>query len=132
MSNKHQHSTRQHAHCWSVAVAGAMRVAPLGLAYRNAPLPVLEAALRESLLPTQHVHPEAVEGALAQALAVAHLSKLQPTAAAQGCAAGAPSEEAMRLLEALQQQLQGRPEGVMHTKLQQVKEGLSQVGPCQC
>lgn len=109
-----------------------MRVAPLALAYRNAPLPVLEAALRESLMPTQHVHPEAVEGALAQALAVAHLSKLQPTAqdaaTAQGGAAGAPPEEAMGLLEALQQLLQGRPKGVMHSKLQRLKEGLSQVG----
>jgi hypothetical protein len=57
---------------------GAMRVAPLGFAYRNAPVDALKAALLQTLIPTHHLHPWAIEGALAQALAVAHLSKLQP------------------------------------------------------
>lgn len=77
-----------------------MRIAPLGLVYRNASLPVLEAAVREALLPTHHVHPWALEGALTQALAVMEASKLQPPQAMeeqqqqqqpQGSLAGAPA-----------------------------------------
>lgn len=71
---------------------GAMRVAPLGFAFRNAPVYVLKAALLQTLIPTHHLHPWAIEGALAQALAVAQLSKLQPPpqgpAQKQGAATG--------------------------------------------
>lgn len=52
---------------------GAMRIGPLGLAFRNASAPSLREAVRCALLCT-HVHPEAVDGALIQALAVARLS----------------------------------------------------------
>lgn len=129
-----------------------MRVATLGLAYRNATLEGLEAALMQTLIPTHHVHPWAVEGALAQALAVAHLSKLQPAqatacpsspaAAAAGVSSPAGSDGslpsgssasggvpagALELLRGLQAQLQGRSE-MMCSKLQWMEQGLQQVG----
>lgn len=49
-----------------------MRISPLGLAFRHAPIPALHAAVSAALLPT-HTHPEAIAGALAQAAAVAWL-----------------------------------------------------------
>ena len=48
---------------------GAMRIAPVGLAYRHAATDVLAAAVEDALLCT-HVHPEAIDGALVQAKAV--------------------------------------------------------------
>lgn len=48
---------------------GAMRIAPVGLAYRHAAPDILEQAVKDALLCT-HVHPEAVDGAFVQARAV--------------------------------------------------------------
>ena len=50
---------------------GAMRIAPVGLAYRHAAPEVLHQAVEDALLCT-HVHPEAVDGAFVQARAVAY------------------------------------------------------------
>lgn len=61
---------------------GAMRIAPVGLAYRHAPVTVLENSVQAALLCT-HVHPQAVDGALMQAAAVAWLCKRRPDRA--GC-----------------------------------------------
>ena len=58
----------------SFANGGAMRIAPVGLAYRHAPEPMLRAAVEAALLCT-HVHPDAVDGATIQALAVAELCR---------------------------------------------------------
>jgi len=54
----------------SFANGGAMRIAPVGLAYRHASEEVLRRAVEDALLCT-HVHPEAIDGALVQAQAVA-------------------------------------------------------------
>jgi poly(ADP-ribose) glycohydrolase ARH3 len=58
---------------------GAMRIAPLGLAYRHAPLDVLRGAVRAALLPT-HIHPLAIDGAAMQAAAVGWLSRQEGAA----------------------------------------------------
>lgn len=61
---------------------GAMRIAPLALAYRHAPPEVLRDAVRSALLPT-HAHPVAQDGALVVALAVgwaARRRRPEPTA----------------------------------------------------
>jgi poly(ADP-ribose) glycohydrolase ARH3 len=50
----------------SFANGGAMRIAPVGLAYRNADAATLQEAVEAALLCT-HVHPLGVEGAVAQA-----------------------------------------------------------------
>lgn len=57
----------------SYANGGAMRIAPVGLAFRNAGDPVLRQAVASALLCT-HVHPDAVDGAFVQAKAVAELA----------------------------------------------------------
>lgn len=49
---------------------GAMRIAPVGLAYRHADDDTLRQAVEAALLCT-HVHPEAIDGAVVQAKAVA-------------------------------------------------------------
>lgn len=49
---------------------GAMRIAPVGLAYRHAPDDLLRQAFEDALVCT-HVHPEAIDGALVPAKAVA-------------------------------------------------------------
>lgn len=54
----------------SFANGGAMRIAPVGLAYRHASDDVLHRAVEDALLGT-HVHPEAIDGAFVQAKAVA-------------------------------------------------------------
>ncbi len=56
---------------------GAMRIAPVGLAYRNAPPEILQEAVEDALLCT-HVHPEALDGALVQAKAVAIAATASP------------------------------------------------------
>lgn len=56
---------------------GAMRIAPVGLAYRHAGLDVLRQAVEDALLCT-HVHPEAIDGALVQAKAVAWAATTEP------------------------------------------------------
>jgi poly(ADP-ribose) glycohydrolase ARH3 len=52
-----------------------MRIAPVGLAFRNADQKVLHSAVMSALLCT-HVHPEAVDGSLLQAVAVADMCKI--------------------------------------------------------
>ena len=54
-----------------------MRIAPVGLAYRNAPPGILQEAVEDALLCT-HVHPEAIDGALVQAKAVAIAATASP------------------------------------------------------
>lgn len=49
---------------------GAMRIAPVGLAYRHATAEVLREAVEDALVCT-HVHPEGIDGAVVQARAVA-------------------------------------------------------------
>jgi poly(ADP-ribose) glycohydrolase ARH3 len=56
---------------------GAMRIAPVGLAYRNAAADVLAKAVEDALLCT-HVHSEAIDGALVQAKAVATAATTEP------------------------------------------------------
>ena len=56
---------------------GAMRIAPVGLAYRHAPAAVLMDAVEDALRCT-HVHPEAIDGALVQAKAVAMAATAEP------------------------------------------------------
>ena len=58
----------------SFANGGAMRIAPVGLAFRNAPQDVLYRAVEVALLCT-HVHPEAVDGAFIQAKAISELCR---------------------------------------------------------
>ena len=55
----------------------AMRIAPIGLAYRLASDAVLLKAVETALLCT-HVHPEAIDGAFIQAKAVAMLATTNP------------------------------------------------------
>jgi len=56
----------------SFANGGVMRIAPVGLAFRNAPDQVLREAIRRALVCT-HVHPDAMDSAAVQAKAVARL-----------------------------------------------------------
>jgi poly(ADP-ribose) glycohydrolase ARH3 len=56
---------------------GAMRIAPVGLAYRHAAADMLAEAVEDALLCT-HVHPEAIDGALVQAKAVAIAATTEP------------------------------------------------------
>jgi poly(ADP-ribose) glycohydrolase ARH3 len=58
---------------------GAMRIAPVGLAYRRAAPELLLRAVEDALLCT-HVHPEAIDGALVQAKAVAIAATMDPKA----------------------------------------------------
>eukprot|EP00197_Chlamydomonas_leiostraca_P005405 CAMPEP_0202862444 /NCGR_PEP_ID=MMETSP1391-20130828/3483_1 /ASSEMBLY_ACC=CAM_ASM_000867 /TAXON_ID=1034604 /ORGANISM="Chlamydomonas leiostraca, Strain SAG 11-49" /LENGTH=344 /DNA_ID=CAMNT_0049541983 /DNA_START=194 /DNA_END=1224 /DNA_ORIENTATION=+ len=61
----------------SFANGGAMRIAPVGLVYRNAQPSVLLTAVTAALRLT-HVHPVGVDGALIQAAAVGWLSRQPP------------------------------------------------------
>jgi poly(ADP-ribose) glycohydrolase ARH3 len=63
----------------SYANGGAMRIAPVGLAFRNVEDPVLRQAVKAALLCT-HVHPDAVDGAFIQARAVSELARLSDAA----------------------------------------------------
>jgi poly(ADP-ribose) glycohydrolase ARH3 len=56
---------------------GAMRIAPVGLAYRHAGDDELADAVEDAILCT-HVHPEAIDGALVQAKAVAIAATSEP------------------------------------------------------
>jgi len=58
----------------SYANGGAMRIAPVGLAFRNASEDVLYRAVEMALLCT-HVHPEAVDGAFIQAKTISELCR---------------------------------------------------------
>ncbi len=57
----------------SFANGGAMRIAPLGLLYRNADRTAFTKAVEAAIVCT-HVHPEGIDGALVQARAVALLA----------------------------------------------------------
>jgi poly(ADP-ribose) glycohydrolase ARH3 len=56
---------------------GAMRIAPVGLAYRHGDAEALHRAVQDALVCT-HVHPEAVDGAFVQARAVAWAATTDP------------------------------------------------------
>jgi len=56
---------------------GAMRIAPVGLAYRHADADELAEAVEDAILCT-HVHPEAIDGALVQARAAAIAATTEP------------------------------------------------------
>jgi len=55
----------------------AMRISPVGIAYRNAPLDVLHRAVRNSCVPT-HTHPIAIDGAFVLAAAIGWLMHRSP------------------------------------------------------
>lgn len=57
---------------------GAMRIAPIGLAYRHASDEEFCRAVEAALVCT-HIHPEAIDGAMVQARAVAKLATSQPS-----------------------------------------------------
>lgn len=105
----------------SLGNGGAMRIAPVGLAYRNSKPDVLKQAVRDAVQCT-HVHPDGVEGAVTQAAAVAALSLSTPGDAGSGCGpAGSPAELLQRLALLLEK---GSP---MHTRIMDLKEGLFQI-----
>jgi ADP-ribosylglycohydrolase len=56
---------------------GSARIAPIGVAYRNASDDVLHKAVVDAVLCT-HTHPQSVDGAFVQAKAVATLVKTDP------------------------------------------------------
>eukprot|EP00775_Hariotina_reticulata_P009353 gene9353-9516_t len=97
---------------------GAMRIAPVGLVYRNVSMHSLQEAVTAALLCT-HVHPLAVEGALTQALAVAELSKQAPPCPASSRGAGGGGT----LLRHLQQKLSGSQHGMLG-KLELLEQAL--------
>jgi len=63
----------------SFANGGAMRISPLGIAYRHADAQTLRAAAAAAVLGS-HRHPEAVDFAVVQAAAVQHALGLEPAA----------------------------------------------------
>jgi ADP-ribosylglycohydrolase len=96
----------------SFANGGAMRIAPVGLAFRNAPAQELREAVRLALLCT-HVHPDAVDGAFVQAQAVALLANTED----------ARTWTFARVLPDLQAAAQGR---VLKSKLAIVGQALAE------
>lgn len=94
----------------SYANGGAMRIAPVGLAYRHAESEVLHRAVEDAIVCT-HVHPEAIDGAFVQSLAVAKLATT----------ADVPSLRATRLLRDLRDHART---GVMQEKLTAITESL--------
>ena len=77
--SRHAATGRRRRLPWNRAIAvsqgsfgngGAMRIAPVGLAYRHAGDDELAKAVEDAIICT-HVHPEAIDGALVQAKAVA-------------------------------------------------------------
>lgn len=64
----------------SFANGGAMRIAPVGIAFRNATDPQLRVAVENAIV-SSHRHPEAIDGAVVMAKAVAFLMLHRPTAA---------------------------------------------------
>eukprot|EP01125_Pyxidicula_operculata_P004483 TRINITY_DN1698_c0_g1_i1.p1 TRINITY_DN1698_c0_g1~~TRINITY_DN1698_c0_g1_i1.p1 ORF type:complete len:312 (+),score=33.46 TRINITY_DN1698_c0_g1_i1:253-1188(+) len=59
----------------SYANGGAMRISPVGIAFRNADDETLHEAVRLAII-SSHVHPEAIDGAWLQAKAISMLSAL--------------------------------------------------------
>jgi poly(ADP-ribose) glycohydrolase ARH3 len=92
----------------SFANGGAMRIGPVGLAYRHAVDAVLREAVRLALLCT-HVHPDAVDGAFTQAKAVGELVRcdaragLDPGKLLAGLRAAAQGEAMRSRLETVQE-----------------------------
>ncbi|KAL3156858.1 hypothetical protein ABBQ38_001127 [Trebouxia sp. C0009 RCD-2024] len=86
----------------SFANGGAMRIAPVGLAYRNADSKVLQQAVADALLCT-HVHPEGIEGAFMQAAAVAALSNTPTPDGASGTAGCGSPKGLLQHLKSLSQ-----------------------------
>ncbi len=93
---------------------GAMRIAPVGLAYRHADLEVLHQAVEDALLCT-HVHTEAIDGAFIQARAVA-------VAATTSLAEFAPQ----RLLDDLHEMSRTT---IVRSKLEALSRGLQESHP---
>jgi poly(ADP-ribose) glycohydrolase ARH3 len=56
----------------SLANGGAMKISPIGIAFRKAPDDILHEAVRLAIV-SSHVHPEAIDGAFIQAKAIAIL-----------------------------------------------------------
>lgn len=94
---------------------GAMRIAPVGLAYRHAADEVLRDAVSEALLCT-HVHPEAVDGAVVLAKAVAR-------------SAGCEAADAFDPNEALDTLSATAREEVLREKLALVRRGIDENWP---
>ena len=69
----------------SFANGGAMRIAPIGVAFRNAGDQELRVAVENAIV-SSHRHPEAIDGAVVMAKAVAFL--MQHTAAAAAACGG--------------------------------------------
>jgi hypothetical protein len=99
-----------------------MRVVPLGFAYRNAPVDVLKSALLPTLIPKHHTHPWSIEGTLAQVLAVAHLSKLQPPV----LPAGPPQQQ--RTASRITRSSAVRGQACNAVQLEAVQDGAVQAG----
>ncbi|MGA2256030.1 MAG: ADP-ribosylglycohydrolase family protein [Thermoguttaceae bacterium] len=96
---------------------GAMRIAPVGLAYRHAGADDLAEAVEDAILCT-HVHPEAIDGALVQAKAVATAATTEPgsfdpESVAQVLAAVCRTETMRAKLAALADGLQHNDEDVL-------------------
>lgn len=91
----------------SFANGGAMRIAPVGLAYRNADSSVLKQAVQDALLCT-HVHPEGIEGAFILAAAVAALCRATADQAGPGSSPKALLSHLQKLstMPAMQDKLQ--------------------------
>jgi len=60
----------------SYANGGAMRIAPVGLVFRNASEDQLYKAVEMSII-SSHVHPEAIDAAFVQAYAISYLLKIE-------------------------------------------------------
>ncbi len=76
----HRETGRMRFEDGSFGNGGAMRIAPIGLAYRHAPDDALGKAVEAALLCT-HVHPEAIDGAFIQAKAVAQAAAVAESSA---------------------------------------------------
>ncbi|KAL3132646.1 hypothetical protein ABBQ32_009169 [Trebouxia sp. C0010 RCD-2024] len=101
----------------SFANGGAMRIAPVGLAYRNADTKLLQQAVADALLCT-HVHPEGIEGAYMQAAAVAALSNTPTPDGASGTAGCGSPQALLQHLKSLSQM------PAMQDKLQVLSDAL--------
>lgn len=96
----------------SYANGGAMRIAPVGLAFRHAEPAALREAVRGALVCT-HVHPGAVDGAFVQASAVAALARCE-------------RPEALDLPKFLHDLLAGAEEEATRRRLTSLVRGLAE------
>lgn len=102
----------------SFANGGAMRISPVGLAFRNASDADLRKAVSEALLPT-HVHPEGIDGAFIQAKAVGVLSLttaayFDPSTLLAKLHTLAETEVMRSKLEIVQARLTARPDHILN------------------